>query len=76
MKVWRGIASVASVTPLLVIGLHSGPAGRGGQGNLARQSISRPTARIHLRQQPNNHSKVLAYIPGDARGLPGGPVRR
>lgn len=32
-----------------------------------------PDARLHLRQKPNNRSKVLAYIPGDARGLRGGP---
>ncbi len=31
------------------------------------------SARVHLRQRPSGRSKIFAYIPGNARGLSGGP---
>jgi SH3-like domain-containing protein len=30
------------------------------------------SARVNLREEPSNRSEILAYIPGDARGLRGG----
>ncbi len=68
MSVWRGIAIIASVTPFWAIGLH--PVYSSARAAQSWHVIDiAPTARIHLREEPDNRSDVLAYIPGDARGL-------
>ncbi len=69
MHVWRGIATIASVTPFLAIGLHPGLSAPATAAQSWHVIGIAPTARIHLREQPDNKSEVLAYIPGDARGL-------
>jgi SH3-like domain-containing protein len=69
MTVWRGIASIASVTPLLAIVFHLGHSAPATAKETWRVTDIAPGARIHLRQQPNSRSNVVAYIPGDARGL-------
>jgi SH3-like domain-containing protein len=72
MKSWREIAGFASVTPLMAIAMHAAAPASAAAKEIWRITEIAPTARIHLRQQPNNRSKVVAYIPGDARGLLGG----
>ena len=72
MNVWREIASVASATPLLAIFLHLGFSAPATAQETWRVTDIEPSARIHMRQQPNNRSQVIAYIPGDARRLSGG----
>jgi SH3-like domain-containing protein len=73
MKLWREIAGIASVTPLLAIAMHAATPASAAAREIWRITDLAPTARIHLRQQPNNRSKIVTYIPGDARGLVGGP---
>lgn len=72
MNVWRETASIASVTPLLAIIFHLGYSAPATAGETWRVTDIAPSARIHMRQQANNRSKVITYIPGDARGLSGG----
>jgi len=72
MKLWGGIAGIASITPLLVIAVHIASPSPVAAKEIWRINEIPPTARIHLRQQPNNRSKVVTYIPGDTRGLVGG----
>lgn len=72
MNVWRRIAMIASVTPVLAMVAHLGFSASATAGETWRITDIAPDARIHMRQQPNNRSKVVSYIPGDARGLSGG----
>lgn len=72
MRVWRRIAAIASGTPLLAMAFHFGFAGPATAKETWRVTDIGPSARIHMRQQPNNRSTVIAYIPGDERGLAGG----
>ena len=71
MNVWRRIATIASVAPLLAIVLHLGYSAPAIAGETWRVTDIAPSARIHMRQQAHNRSKVVTYIPGDARGLSG-----
>jgi SH3-like domain-containing protein len=73
MNVWRGIASIASVTPLLAIVFQLESSAPATAKETWRVTDIAPSARIHLRQEAHNRSKVIAYIPGDARGLSRGP---
>ena len=72
MNVWRGIASIASVTPLLAIVFHLGNSTPAIAEETWRVKDIAAGARIHMREQAHNRSKVVTYIPGDARGLSGG----
>jgi SH3-like domain-containing protein len=67
MNVWRGIASIASVTPLLALVFHLQYAAAAKE--TWRITDIAASARIHLREEANNRSKIIAYIPGTARGL-------
>jgi len=71
MNVWRGIASIASVTPLLAIGVHLGYSAPVAAEETWRVVGIAPSARIHMRERAHNRSEVVTYIPGDARGLSG-----
>ena len=73
MKVWHRIATLASVTSLSAIAVCLGCAAPATAKDMWRVTDLEPSARIHMRQQPNNRSKVLAYIPGAARALAAGP---
>ncbi len=72
MNVGRGIASIASVTPLLAIVFNLGNSAPATAEETWRVKDIAASARIHMREQAHNRSKVVTYIPGDARGLSGG----
>jgi SH3-like domain-containing protein len=76
MSVRRGIASIASVTPLLVFVCHLQYATPAAAKETWRITDIAASARIHMREEANNRSRIIAYIPGDARGLSRGECER
>lgn len=72
MNVWRRIATIAPVTLLLAMAFYLGYSAPATAGESWRVTGIDPSARIHMRQQADNRSKVVTYIPGEARGLSGG----
>ncbi|WP_088345999.1 MULTISPECIES: SH3 domain-containing protein [Rhodomicrobium] len=71
MIVRRGLAKLAAVS-LPLFGALMAAAPGGAVAETWRAANLNSEARIHLRTHPNNRAKILAYIPGDARGLEGG----
>ncbi len=72
MIAWRGLAVLPACTLALTAAWSAG-APRVAFAESWRAVNIEPTGRIHLRQSASNQAKILAYIPGDARGLSGGP---
>lgn len=68
----RGLAVLPAYALAVAAALSAG-APRAALAESWRAVNIEPAGRIHLRQSASNQAKILAYIPGDARGLSGGP---
>lgn len=72
MRVRLGSARIAAAGPVVVATFLSVLGAGTAAAEVWRVNNVDNAVAIHLRQQASNRSKVLAYIPGDARGLQGG----
>ncbi len=75
MSVWLGSARVAAAGPVVAAAVLSAVAPQTARAEVWRINDVDHSVSIHLRQRPSNRSKILAYIPVDTGGLPGGPCR-
>jgi SH3-like domain-containing protein len=70
MTVWPTLARSGVSAALLLTGLQLSSSSEATAETWRVVDLA-ASARIHLRQHASNHSKILAYIPGDARHLHG-----